>query len=107
MHQIVCKAIVSLSLTSHISLYLMKYGESLSVALTRKSVVNFYCVLFAVEDANWLTFDIARLREIQMSEFDAVTYNRFSSNVRRQVQSLRVVIDSLQVTHTVLSLSSL
>ncbi|XP_030056405.1 von Willebrand factor A domain-containing protein 8 [Microcaecilia unicolor] len=37
-----------------------------------------------------------RLKEIQMSEYDATTYERFSSGVRRQVQSLRVILDSLQ-----------
>ena len=38
-----------------------------------------------------------RLKEIKMSEFDAEMYERFSSGVRRQVTSLRVVLDSLQV----------
>ena len=38
----------------------------------------------------------ARLREIQMSEYDAEMYESFSSRVRRQVQSLRVILDSLQ-----------
>nr|XP_014349139.1 PREDICTED: von Willebrand factor A domain-containing protein 8 [Latimeria chalumnae] len=37
-----------------------------------------------------------RLKEIQMSEYDATTYERFSGAVRRQVQSLRVILDSLQ-----------
>ncbi|KAL4221611.1 von Willebrand factor A domain-containing protein 8 [Mactra antiquata] len=37
-----------------------------------------------------------RLREIQMSEYDAETYESFSGHVRRQVQSLRVILDSLQ-----------
>ncbi|KAM8976160.1 von Willebrand factor A domain-containing protein 8 [Pelodytes ibericus] len=37
-----------------------------------------------------------RLKEIQMSEYDANTYERFSSSVRRQVQSLLVILDSLQ-----------
>lgn len=37
-----------------------------------------------------------RLREIQMSEYDAAMYESFSSRVRRQVQSLRVILDSLQ-----------
>ncbi len=37
-----------------------------------------------------------RLKEIKMSEFDAEMYERFSSGVRRQVTSLRVVLDSLQ-----------
>ncbi|XP_025079335.1 von Willebrand factor A domain-containing protein 8-like isoform X2 [Pomacea canaliculata] len=37
-----------------------------------------------------------RLREIEMSEFDGETYEKFSSSVRRQVQSLRVILDSLQ-----------
>ncbi|KAK3543698.1 hypothetical protein QTP70_027205 [Hemibagrus guttatus] len=38
----------------------------------------------------------ARLKEIQMSEYDAATYERFSGAVRRQVQSLRIILDSLQ-----------
>ncbi|XP_028291916.1 von Willebrand factor A domain-containing protein 8 isoform X2 [Gouania willdenowi] len=37
-----------------------------------------------------------RLREINMSEYDAATYERFSNAVRRQVQSLRIILDSLQ-----------
>ncbi|KAM3934338.1 von Willebrand factor A domain-containing protein 8 [Leptodactylus fuscus] len=37
-----------------------------------------------------------RLKEIHMSEYDATTYERFSGAVRRQVQSLRVILDSLQ-----------
>ncbi|KAJ8404600.1 hypothetical protein AAFF_G00334630 [Aldrovandia affinis] len=37
-----------------------------------------------------------RLKEIQMSEYDAAMYERFSGAVRRQVQSLRIILDSLQ-----------
>ena len=37
-----------------------------------------------------------------MSEYDASTYERFSSAVRRQVQSLRIILDSLQVSVTAL-----
>ncbi|XP_067848605.1 von Willebrand factor A domain-containing protein 8 [Heptranchias perlo] len=37
-----------------------------------------------------------RLKEIHMSEYDAATYKRFSGAVRRQVQSIRVILDSLQ-----------
>lgn len=37
-----------------------------------------------------------RLKEIDMSEYDATTYERFSSAVRRQVQSLRIILDTLQ-----------
>ncbi|XP_061735639.1 von Willebrand factor A domain-containing protein 8 isoform X2 [Nerophis ophidion] len=37
-----------------------------------------------------------RLKEINMSEYDAATYERFSSAVRRQVQSLRIILDTLQ-----------
>ncbi|KAM6986427.1 von Willebrand factor A domain-containing protein 8 [Aplochiton taeniatus] len=37
-----------------------------------------------------------RLKEIEMSEYDASTYERFSVAVRRQVQSLRIILDSLQ-----------
>ena len=42
-------------------------------------------------------FGIFRLKEINMSEFDASTYERFSGAVHRQVQSLRIILDSLQV----------
>lgn len=38
-----------------------------------------------------------RLREIDMSEYDAATYERFSNAVQRQVQSLRIILESLQV----------
>lgn len=38
-----------------------------------------------------------RLKEIDMSEYDATTYERFSNAVQRQVQSLRVILESLQV----------
>lgn len=38
-----------------------------------------------------------RLKEINMSEYDAATYERFSNAVQRQVQSLRVILESLQV----------
>uniref|UniRef100_A0A7M4DXF6 von Willebrand factor A domain-containing protein 8 n=1 Tax=Crocodylus porosus TaxID=8502 RepID=A0A7M4DXF6_CROPO len=37
-----------------------------------------------------------RLKEIKMSEYDASTYERFSGAVRRQVQSLRIILDNLQ-----------
>uniref|UniRef100_F6QXZ7 von Willebrand factor A domain-containing protein 8 n=1 Tax=Ciona intestinalis TaxID=7719 RepID=F6QXZ7_CIOIN len=37
-----------------------------------------------------------RLREIRMSEFDADMYEKFSSHVRKQVKSLRIILDSLQ-----------
>lgn len=37
-----------------------------------------------------------RLKAINMSEYDAATYERFSNAVRRQVQSLRIILDSLQ-----------
>ncbi|XP_029314557.1 LOW QUALITY PROTEIN: von Willebrand factor A domain-containing protein 8 [Cottoperca gobio] len=37
-----------------------------------------------------------RLKEINMSEYDAATYERFSNAVSRQVQSLRIILDSLQ-----------
>ena len=35
-----------------------------------------------------------------MSEYDASTYERFSGAVRRQVQSLRIILDNLQVIFT-------
>ncbi|XP_077200195.1 von Willebrand factor A domain-containing protein 8 [Paroedura picta] len=37
-----------------------------------------------------------RLKEIKMSEYDAATYEKFYGSVRRQVQMLRVILDSLQ-----------
>lgn len=37
-----------------------------------------------------------RLKEINMSEYDADTYEKFSGSVKSQVQSLRVVLESLQ-----------
>ncbi|KAL3861823.1 hypothetical protein ACJMK2_007838 [Sinanodonta woodiana] len=37
-----------------------------------------------------------RLREIHMSEYDGETYETFSKSVRKQVKSLRVILDSLQ-----------
>ncbi|XP_041128021.1 von Willebrand factor A domain-containing protein 8-like isoform X1 [Polyodon spathula] len=37
-----------------------------------------------------------RLKEIHMSEYDASMYEKFSGAVKRQVQSLRVILDSLQ-----------
>ncbi|XP_038166653.1 von Willebrand factor A domain-containing protein 8 isoform X2 [Arvicola amphibius] len=37
-----------------------------------------------------------RLKEIQMSEYDAATYERFSGAVQRQVHALRVILDNLQ-----------
>jgi len=37
-----------------------------------------------------------RLREIRMSEYDAHQYEEFSKEVRKQVNSLRIVLDSLQ-----------
>lgn len=37
-----------------------------------------------------------RLREINMSEYDADVYEEFSKSVRKQVSSLRVILDSLQ-----------
>ncbi|CAN7939417.1 unnamed protein product, partial [Ixodes hexagonus] len=39
-----------------------------------------------------------RLKEIDMSEHDAALYEQFSSSVQRQVQLLRVILDSLQAT---------
>ena len=48
---------------------------------------NFFSFLFP---------HFVRLREIQMSEYDAEMYESYSSRVRRQVQSVRVILDSLQ-----------
>jgi len=39
-----------------------------------------------------------RLQEIRMSEYDAKMYEQFSGGVRKQVSTLRVLLDSLQVT---------
>ncbi|XP_026544257.1 von Willebrand factor A domain-containing protein 8, partial [Notechis scutatus] len=44
-----------------------------------------------------VTTGMELLKEIQMSEYDASTYERFSGAVRRQVQSLRIILDNLQV----------
>ena len=42
-----------------------------------------------------------RLREIKMSEYDGRLYEEFSSSVRAQVKSLRIILDNLQVSsHT-------
>lgn len=38
----------------------------------------------------------AKLKEIGMSGYDASLYGQFSNSVQRQVQSLRVVLSSLQ-----------
>ena len=38
-----------------------------------------------------------KLQEIEMSEYDAELYEKFSDNVKQQVQSLRIILDSLQV----------
>lgn len=62
-----------------------------AIVCTHTSVVNTAeCV------SNVLCF-CYRLKEIEMSEYDATTYDRFSGAVRRQVQSLRIILDSLQV----------
>merc|ERR1719433_2377540 len=37
-----------------------------------------------------------KLREIKMSEYDAQLYEQYSAGVRRQVQSIRDILDSLQ-----------
>ncbi|XP_071949792.1 von Willebrand factor A domain-containing protein 8-like [Antedon mediterranea] len=37
-----------------------------------------------------------KLAEINMSEYDAGMYDKFLSNVKRQVQSIRVILESLQ-----------
>lgn len=55
---------------------------------TPEHSLHFFILLSSFRDA--------RLREIQMSEYDAEMYESFSSRVRRQVQSLRVILDSLQ-----------
>ena len=38
-----------------------------------------------------------RLQEIEMSEYDAELYQKFSDNVKQHTNSLRVILDSLQV----------
>lgn len=45
-----------------------------------------------------------RLKEIDMSEYDATTYQRFSGAVRRQVHSLRIILDSLEVSSSPLTI---
>ena len=37
-----------------------------------------------------------KLREIKMSEYDSQMYEQYSMGVRRQVQSIRNILDSLQ-----------
>ena len=37
-----------------------------------------------------------RLREIKMSEYDAEMYEQYSAQVRKQVQSLKTIINGLQ-----------
>ncbi|RZF45840.1 hypothetical protein LSTR_LSTR015398 [Laodelphax striatellus] len=37
-----------------------------------------------------------RLKEIQMSDFDAKVYDQFYSTVAKQIQSLRVILSSVQ-----------
>ena len=37
-----------------------------------------------------------RLKQIKMSEYDAEVYMAFYNNIKREVQSTRVVLDSLQ-----------
>ena len=37
-----------------------------------------------------------KLREIKMSEYDSKMYEQYSMGVRRQVQSIRNILDSLQ-----------
>lgn len=39
-----------------------------------------------------------RLKQIKMSEYDGEMYDRFSHAVKRQVQSLRVILENLQVS---------
>lgn len=43
-----------------------------------------------------VAFFVFRLEQIQMSEFEAEVYEKFSSRVHRQVQSLRVLLESMQ-----------
>ena len=39
-----------------------------------------------------------RLKQIKMSEFDADLYNRYVDGVKGQIKSLRIILDSLQVS---------
>ena len=41
-----------------------------------------------------------RLKQIQMSEYDGDLYEQYSKSVRGQVKSLRVILDNLQVSHS-------
>ena len=66
-----------------------------------RSRLLFNCIVFKVDNLLWKFLLIpvsscVRLREIKMSEYDAEMYESYSSHVRRQVQSLRVILDSLQ-----------
>ena len=38
-----------------------------------------------------------RLREIEMSEFDATLYQKMLAKVQRQIQTLRVMLETLEV----------
>ena len=49
----------------------------------------------AARDMNRKAFT-EKLREIKMSEYDAQLYEQYSAGVRRQVQSLRTILQSLQ-----------
>jgi len=42
-----------------------------------------------------------------MSEFDGELYKKFSSSVRHQVKSLHIILDALQVKHSLEQLHSL
>uniref|UniRef100_A0A2C9MAM2 von Willebrand factor A domain-containing protein 8 n=1 Tax=Biomphalaria glabrata TaxID=6526 RepID=A0A2C9MAM2_BIOGL len=52
-------------------------------------IILLWCVLTFFSDSH-------RLKEIQMSQFDGQLYERYSASVRRQVQSLKVILESLQ-----------
>lgn len=60
---------------------------------------DFGCVLYQIRQAAREMGQKAfreRLKQIKMSEYDAEVYEKFYTSVRRHVQSLRVVLDSLQ-----------
>ncbi len=42
-----------------------------------------------------------RLKQIEMSEYDGELYEKYSENVRPQVKSLRVILETLQVNNVI------
>lgn len=75
----------------HLSFHLLLMSQT----LVFMCVCSFCNVVLFPSSFHLLFF---RLKEIDMSEYDAATYERFSTAVQRQVQSLRIILENLQVT---------